>query len=732
MDNDLDRSAERLARSEETRARLTGFGTNKQGQAIQRQFHHQLADDIAANRGDQRRERPVWAALKGIKIDDLALRLLTAGITVCADDGLGVDNDGQKNFRDIALWIARNLVSVQDRELALKIGTWGINRLLSLPIFEESDGVLELVLTDRLDTLLDDVLFRAIAANPLLTPSAPPQPWTGVRKGGLSSGHWAQPPLIREHHPSIENAARKAIGTGRMKPLLDAIHALQTVPFTINIPVLHFLRRMGPPSLPPPPDKSKLTPGQYRHAKKKHSKALAERTAWDLIVTTVEAMPERFYVPLNIDFRGRIYPIPHFNFTRDDRVRGLFLFADGKPIGEEGILWLKAHVAARADGVTWSNHLAARLNELNFDERVAWTDANSELLLKIGRAVLDGDDPAKWAWALPKDEPIQFIAACVELVQAWDNPKFETRLPLTFDATCSGLQHLCAMTRDEEGGRYVNLIPSEDADDFYRRVAHRVWQDHPKLRKSADHPELPLEPFDRKSVKQPSMTYFYGARAGGFEKDKRGNWNPYGMTKQVIDAGSPTNHAKQLAHAIYKCIEDMLARPKGVRDWLEQLAREAAEKGKPLRWTTPLGLPVINIYQPPKVKNLSVVVNGRKRSVKLTVGDKDGIDKRDAKKAITANFVHSCDAAHFQLTALAAAKEGINMVGVHDCFGTIAPHAQRLNEIIRDQFVDLHKRHNWLSNIWTAAKSEGVEVAPFSNIGILDLEQVRKSFFGWR
>ena len=256
MDNDLDRSAERLARSEETRASLTGFGTNKQGQAIERQFHDQLADDIAANRGDHRRERPVWAALKGIKIDDLALRLLTAGITVCADDGLGVDDDGQKNFRDIALWIARNLVAVQDRELALKIGTWGINRLLSLPIFEESDGVLELVLTDRLDTLLDDVLFRAIAANPLLTPSAaPPQPWTGARKGGLPSGHWAQPPLIRAHHPSIENAARKAIGTGRMQPLLDAIHALQTVPFTVNIPVLHFLRRWNPPPMQVPPDK---------------------------------------------------------------------------------------------------------------------------------------------------------------------------------------------------------------------------------------------------------------------------------------------------------------------------------------------------------------------------------------------------------------------------------------------------------------------------------------------
>jgi hypothetical protein len=52
MDNDFDRSAEHLARSEEARAHLTGFGTNKQGRAIERQFHDQLADIITANRGD--------------------------------------------------------------------------------------------------------------------------------------------------------------------------------------------------------------------------------------------------------------------------------------------------------------------------------------------------------------------------------------------------------------------------------------------------------------------------------------------------------------------------------------------------------------------------------------------------------------------------------------------------------------------------------------------------------
>jgi DNA-directed RNA polymerase, mitochondrial len=176
----------------------------------------------------------------------------------------------------------------------------------------------------------------------------------------------------------------------------------------------------------------------------------------------------------------------------------------------------------------------------------------------------------------------------------------------------------------------------------------------------------------------------------------------------------------------------MLQRPKGVRDWLEQLAREAAKKGKPLRWVTPLGLAVINIYQPAKVKNLSVVVNGRKRTVKLAVGDKNGIDRKKAANAVTANFVHSVDAAHLQLVALAAAKDRIEMVSVHDCFATIAPDAARLNDIIRDQFIELHKRHNWLSNIWVSAKRDGIKLPPFSNIGILDLEQVRKSFFAYR
>ena len=242
----------------------------------------------------------------------------------------------------MALWIGRNLG--QKGELAFSVGAWGVDMLLSLSIFALVDGnVLDIPLTERLDAFLDGVLERGVKANPLLSPLlTPPEPWTQVRRGGLPADHWANVPLIREHHPSIEEAARKAIGTGKMQPLLDALNALQRVAFTINEPVLDYIKRT------------------------------TEMAPTDVVVAETLAAHGRFYVPLNIDFRGRIYAIPHFNFQREDCVRALFLFADGEPIGEEGLKHLKAHVAACADGTSWSR--IKKPSDLNLAKRVEWTE----------------------------------------------------------------------------------------------------------------------------------------------------------------------------------------------------------------------------------------------------------------------------------------------------------------------------------------------------------------------
>jgi DNA-directed RNA polymerase len=717
MKPNLEHSVERLAKSEEYRRIATGLGTTKQGLAVTRRHRGALADSIAKDRAHSH-AKAVWRALRGVKDDDLALRLLVAGVSVCASNRLGADEDGNANFRDTALWLGSNLCPGESREIRFKIGAWGARLLDTLPIFAfVADDVL--ILTEPVHDLMDDVLVRAVRANPYLSPlTSPPGPWTQVRTGGLPKEHWARVPLIRERDRSIENAARKAIGIGRMQPVLNAVNYLQAVPFAINLPVLDFLLKAEPPD------------------------DLAALQVWEFDRSTAVAMTRGdFYVPLNLDFRGRIYGIPHFNFQREDHIRGLFQFADGEPIGEDGPLWLKAHVAARADGNDWSH--VEKPSNFGFEERIKWTGDNLDLLRKIGNAVLNRDDPSPLDWALRSiDDKYQFLAACCELVQALDQgPDFITRLPLTFDATCSGLQHLCGMTRDEDGGRFVNLVASDEGDDFYRRVAHRIYMFGPDVADGFDEcvAALMKGPFDRGIPKGPAMTYFYGSRAGGFSFSKKtGRWEPYGMTEQIVDVlkerGKPTGGAVDLARAIYTAIEDMVPRAKGVREFLEQLAGLAAEKGKPLRWITPLGMPVLNIYHPPDIKNLSVPVNGRRRSAKLTVGDKEGIATIDAVRAVTANFTHAADASHLQFTALACAGEGIPMVCVHDCFGAIAPRARRLNEIIREQFVQLHKRHNLLNDVLQSARRDlpGVELPPLPDIGSLEIEGVLKSFHAFK
>jgi DNA-directed RNA polymerase len=53
-----------------------------------------------------------------------------------------------------------------------------------------------------------------------------------------------------------------------------------------------------------------------------------------------------FYIPHNMDFRGRAYPIPpHLSPVGDDLCRGLLTFGEKKPLGEKGLKWLQIHLA---------------------------------------------------------------------------------------------------------------------------------------------------------------------------------------------------------------------------------------------------------------------------------------------------------------------------------------------------------------------------------------------------
>jgi len=499
---------------------------------------------------------------------------------------------------------------------------------------------------------------------------------------------------------------------------------LQRVAFTINKPVLDFILRDFRPPMPEEP-----RPPVWQQEKRQiWIEAEAQGTAFHLDMVTADAIASAgcFWVPLNIDFRGRIYGVPHFNFQREDHVRALFLFADGEAIGEEGLRWLKAHVAGAAGGEP---------KKLGHYDRIKWTNANLEKLCDVGRAVLRRDDPATIARALAEvKDRYQFVAACVELAQAIDEgPTFKTRLPLMFDGSCSGLQHLCAMTRAEEG-KLVNLSDAFERHDFYGLVAKCVWNAAPDLR------HLMQGPDDRDVVKQPAMSYFYGSRPGAIAKSKDGRWRPHGMTKQIIDElkkrrKNSTEGAKELAKAIYKAIEDMVPRAKAARNFLRRLAWLLAKEGKPLRWTTPLGLPVINRYHRPIVKGISVSLSGRRKDFNFVVGEEKNIWQSKSANSAAANFVHSVDATHLQAVAVAAARAGIEIVTVHDCFGCLAPRARRLKtEIIPLQFVYLHEC-NLLAEVLASAKAtlpKNTKLPSLPETGTLKLEDVLLNYHAFK
>lgn len=49
-----------------------------------------------------------------------------------------------------------------------------------------------------------------------------------------------------------------------------------------------------------------------------------------------------FWLPHNMDFRGRVYPCPpHLNHLGSDMARSLLCFAKGEPLGHNGLNWLK-------------------------------------------------------------------------------------------------------------------------------------------------------------------------------------------------------------------------------------------------------------------------------------------------------------------------------------------------------------------------------------------------------
>ena len=161
---------------------------------------------------------------------------------------------------------------------------------------------------------------------------------------------------------------------------------------------------------------------------------------------------ERFWLPHNFDYRGRVYHIPDFGHHNTDFTRAMVLFANAKPIGTAD-RFLKRHIA---------NCYGLDKETLKFREE--WVDKNSKVIYECGRE-FKGSFPF---WSKAK-EPLQFLAACRD----WFNyqnegPGYCSGLPIGQDATQSGIQHFAAASLNPKDGFEVNLTDNKTPSDFYQ------------------------------------------------------------------------------------------------------------------------------------------------------------------------------------------------------------------------------------------------------------------------
>jgi len=320
-----------------------------------------------------------------------------------------------------------------------------------------------------------------------------------------------------------------------------------------------------------------------------------------------------FYVPRNVDKRGRINSVCHFNFDRGDHVRSLFRFARGMPLGEEVTYWLEVHCANcnGEDGI----------DKKPLSERIDWVATNHSLIQNIAN---DPDGTfEKWRGV---DSPFCFVAACRELAAAWKDPNnFETHLPIGFDGSCNGLQHLAYLARDPKTAYLVNIGPNPDSgifehepQDVYQSIVAKVIE----LLNLDDDPWARwwLRRFDelgtkktRKLIKTPAMTYAYSATQGGMRDQIKDVYDGYGSNQPADDQSRPKGRrdgCSYLAGKVIQACKSLLKAPTEVMKYIRDLTKHRLERGLFLEWTTPSGFPVSNRYQEPNIEIVPIYRSG--------------------------------------------------------------------------------------------------------------------------
>ncbi|XP_078171359.1 DNA-directed RNA polymerase 1B, mitochondrial-like [Carex rostrata] len=525
----------------------------------------------------------------------------------------------------------------------------------------------------------------------------PPVCWTGYDKGA----HLFLPSkIMRTHGARQQREAIIRAPKKQMQQIFDALNILGSTKWRINERVLNVVDRIwcsggclgdlvdrSDLTLPEKPDaedeaEMKNWKWKTRSVKKINSERHSLRCDLELKLAVARKMKdeEGFYYPHNIDFRGRAYPMhPYLNHLGNDVCRGLLQFAEGRPLGQSGLKWLKIHLA---------NLYAGGVDKYSFDGRVEFTESHLDEIFDSADRPLEGK-----RWWLGAEDPFQCLAVCINLAEALRSSSPETTIsyiPVHQDGSCNGLQHYAALGRDKLGAMAVNLVDADKPADVYTGIATRVIeimrrdaQKDPAVEPNAEHARILVDQVDRKLVKQTVMTSVYGVTYVGAREQLRRRLKEKGV---ITDEDHLFRTSCYAAKVTLMALGEMFEAARDIMSWLGDCAKVIALENQPVRWITPLGLPVVQPY-----RKLARQLVKTSLQVLTLQHETDKVMLKRQRTAFPPNFVHSLDSSHMMLTAIACNQEGLNFAGVHDSYWTHACDVDRMNIILREKFVELYE-----------------------------------------
>ena len=513
--------------------------------------------------------------------------------------------------------------------------------------------------------------------------------------------------MVRNINPEVRE---KFEGVDKV---FEVINEHQSIPYRINKDLLDVYRQSLDDSLFTFDDKTFEMEVQKEGLERERDKVLE-------IAESVEDL-DRFWEYMFYDYRGRLYPSTvYLSHAGSKLSKSLYLYADAKPLTMEGYFWLLVHCAN-----TWGE------DKSSLDDRYDFADANLDTWLTWAK------DPVNNKGWQEADSPFEFLAAIMEVQKSHEfegGPySYPSGLAVAWDASCSGLQVLSALSRDENSGKLCNLTATDERGDYYLHIADHVWASlNPTKEEEAQYDEITTEMtilnkrvksayragnskrieravearnefakenaeaiassakvfwsrlYDQRRAicKRPCMTYFYSCQemtmADAMMQDHG---------KEAVFAGINKDYCQYLSARIYAACKELMPGPTALMELFIELGLKDFKDKKDFTITSPLtGFPVMHYYRKDRVKQADVKFDGKRIRPVVAIGKNELIKVSKVKSATSPNVVHMLDS---QVVAGVIMNAEYTVSSIHDSFSTHAADAGKLFEDTRTVFVDL-------------------------------------------